>query len=314
MSSDPRPVIEVACGVLQDAAGRWLLAQRPAGKIAAGYWEFPGGKVEPGEPVFDALVRELHEELGVRVTQARPLIRLRHAYSNRIVLLDTWLVSGFEGEPQSRENQALAWCDEAAVAALQTLPTVAPILKPLRLPADYVFTPPGVTRTAILERLPALPARALLRLRLPALGDAAYAALARDLLPAVREHGLRLMLDRDPALSRELGCGWHATNAVWPALSARPVPAHLPFCASVHERAALAALVALDADAAVLGNLLPTATHAGQPGLGWDGFADAVREGGLPVYAIGGVGPADHPRIWAAGGQGSAAIGAYWPR
>ena len=310
--TDPRPILEVACGVLRNARGELLLAQRPEGKVAAGFWEFPGGKVEPGESVAHALARELHEELGVTVTQARPLIRLRHAYTNRIVQLDTWLVTGFDGEPSSREMQALAWCGLAEIAKLQTLPTVAPILKPLRLPADYVFTRPDATVASIRAGLDRLPAGALLRLRLPRLDDFGYAALARMLQPEAQARGLTLMLDREPGLSRELGCGLHATSNVWPTLTSRPVPTHLPFAVSVHSAEELVRLAGLDVDAAVLGHVLATPTHEGQPGLGWDGFAKAVWECGLPVYAIGGVGPGDHERIWNVGGQGSAGIGAYW--
>ena len=304
------PLIRVACGVLQRADGAVLLAQRPEGKIAAGFWEFPGGKIEPGESASAALARELHEELGVRVRVARPLIRLRHAYSNRIVVLDTWLVTAFDGEPQSRENQALAWAALTAVSGYDCLPTVAPIMKPLRLPADYVFTVPTMDQAAIRAGLPRLPKQALLRLRLPALGDAAYAALARSLADDVQRAGLKLVLDRGIGLSRELGCGWHAPVAAWRDLTARPdVPM---FFGSAHTRDELLTLNALDADAAVLGHVQATSTHADQPPLGWQGFADAALEAGLPVYAIGGVGAGDHELAWNRGGQGCAGINAYW--
>ncbi|MDB5971930.1 MAG: 8-oxo-dGTP diphosphatase [Hydrocarboniphaga sp.] len=310
VTDDPRPLLQVACGVLQRADGAVLLAQRPPGKIAAGFWEFPGGKIEPGESAAAALARELHEELGVTLRAARPLIRLRHAYSNRIVVLDTWLVSAFDGEPESRENQALAWTALDAVGGYDTLPTVAPILKPLRLPPDYVFTPPMMEAAAIRAGLSRMPKHALLRLRLPALGDAAYAALASSLAKSVADHGLRLVLDRDPALSRELGCGWHAPVAAWRSLAARPDV--VAFFGSAHTREELLALNALDADAAVLGHVQPTNSHANEAPLGWTGFAEAALEAGLPVYAIGGVGPRDHERAWNNGGQGCAGINAYW--
>lgn len=310
MAGDPRPLIQVACGVLQRADGAVLLAQRPAGKIAAGFWEFPGGKIEPGESAAAALARELEEELGVVVRAARPLIRLRHAYSNRVVVLDTWLVTAFDGEPQSREGQALAWTALDAVAGYDTLPTVAPILKPMQLPPDYVFTPADADAAFIRARLPRLPRNALLRLRLPALGDAAYAALATALADEVQQRGLQLVLDRAPALSRDLGCGWHAPVAAWRALTQQPeVPA---FFGSAHTRAELLALQELGADAAVLGHVQATRSHAGQAPLGWDGFAEAALEAGLPVYAIGGVGPGEHAQAWSHGGQGCAGINAYW--
>ncbi|WP_428310419.1 Nudix family hydrolase [Hydrocarboniphaga sp.] len=304
------PLIHVACGVLQRADGAVLLAQRPEGKIAAGFWEFPGGKIEPGESASAALARELFEELGVTVRGARPLIRLRHAYSNRIVVLDTWLVSAFDGEPESRENQALAWAALDAVSGYDCLPTVAPIMKPLRLPADYVFTAPTMDEAAIRARLPRLPKPALLRLRLPGLSDAAYAALASSLAGDVQRAGLKLVLDRSVELSRTLACGWHAPVAAWRDLKSRPdVPA---FFGSAHTRDELLALNALDADAAVLGHVLATRSHPGQMPLGWGGFSDAALEAGLPVYAIGGVGARDHEQAWNHGGQGCAGINAYW--
>jgi len=310
VQQDPRPLLQVACGVLQRADGAVLLAQRPPGKIAAGFWEFPGGKIEAGESARAALDRELSEELGVQVRKARPLIRLRHAYSNRIVVLDTWLVTDFENQPEPRENQALAWAALDAIAGYDTLPTVAPILKPLQLPADYVFTPVDADAAFIRAHLPRLPNRALVRLRLPRLADAAYAALAAALVDEARQQGLQLVLDRAPALSRELGCGWHAPVAAWRGLQVRPdVPA---FFGSAHGRSDLLALQALGADAAVLGHVQATSTHPDQPPLGWSGFADAALEAGLPVYAIGGVGPGDHDRAWNHGGQGCAGINAYW--
>ncbi len=307
------PVVHVACGVLQKPGGEVLLAQRPDGKIAAGYWEFPGGKIEPGETGREALARELFEELGIQVRAARPLIRLRHAYGDRIVVLDTYLVTGFAPDPQPRENQALAWVALAQVQAYHCLPTVAPILAPLRLPTDYVFTPPQIAPADLRAGLAGLPRRALLRLRLPALAAAPYATLARRLL-ADATPDLRLLLDRDPSLSRELGCGFHASAAVWRTLTERPVPVPLLFIGSAHCRDDISRLAALGADAAVLGNVLATASHPGRGALGWSGFADAASEAGIPVYAIGGVGPGDHVCVWDAGGQGCAGITAYWPR
>jgi 8-oxo-dGTP diphosphatase len=102
-------VIHVVAGALADADGRVLIAQRPRGRHMAGRWEFPGGKLAAGEEPLDGLKRELAEELGVSVRAARPLIRLRHDYPDRRVLLDVWQVTDYEGEPQALDAQALAW-------------------------------------------------------------------------------------------------------------------------------------------------------------------------------------------------------------
>ncbi len=309
-----RPLIHVAAGVLQRANGEVLLAQRPEGKIAAGYWEFPGGKIEPGESARSALERELHEELGISVRAARPLIRFRHDYSDRSVVLDTWLVTAFEGEVQGREAQAFRWTSVNSLLDWpQALPTVAPTARVLSLPVDYVFTPAQASLAQLQRGLEQLPAGALLRLRQPGLDDAAYHHRARELRAAVRAAGLRLVLDRDPAMARELGAdGWHASSAVLASLRRRPESAPALVLASCHTPAELALALHLQFDAAVLGPVLPTATHPDQPALGWASFGDWVQRAGLPVYALGGVGPAQREQAFAAYAQGVSGISAYW--
>jgi 8-oxo-dGTP diphosphatase len=136
------PEIHVVAGAILDAEGRVLIAQRPRGRHMAGRWEFPGGKLAPGEEPYAGLQRELAEELGITVRAARPLIRLRHQYPDRRVFLDVWQVTAFDGEPQARESQALAWArpdelpqhdlieaDQAIVTALR-LPRLARVLTP----------------------------------------------------------------------------------------------------------------------------------------------------------------------------------------
>ncbi len=311
---DARPVIHVACGVVQRVSGEVLLSQRPAGKIAAGYWEFPGGKIEPGEPPRAALERELDEELGIRVDRARPLIRFRHDYSNRSVRLDTWLVTAHSGEPQAREAQAFTWVRPAALRDWpQALPTVAPTMRALLLPEHYVFTPPRLAEPRLCAGIARLPPGALLRLRQPALDDAAYAALAARLLPLTRAAGLRLVLDRDPQDAAALGAdGWHASAAVARALGGRAAVGPPLQLVSCHDAAELRAAAAAGFDAAVLGAVCATASHPDGPVLGWAGFEALAQYAGLPVYAIGGVGPQEIERAFAAYAQGVAGISAYW--
>jgi len=101
--------IHVAVGVLTNASGRVLIARRGADLHQGGLWEFPGGKVEPGEDVRQALTRELLEELGIRVEASEPLLTVEHDYGDRRVALDTHQVSHWQGEPRGQEGQPLAW-------------------------------------------------------------------------------------------------------------------------------------------------------------------------------------------------------------
>jgi len=129
-----RRVIHVVAGAVVDAAGRVLIAQRPAGKHLAGGWEFPGGKLERGEGRVAGLARELREEIGITIGVPRPLIRVRHAYRTREVLLDFWVVKRYGGEPQGLDGQALRWCTQDELATAELLPADKPIVAALRLP------------------------------------------------------------------------------------------------------------------------------------------------------------------------------------
>lgn len=102
-------MIHVAVGVIQNAHGEILIAKRPPHKPYPDYWEFPGGKVEDNEAVFDALARELREEIGIRVISAKPWLQIEHQYPDRKVLLDVWVVEDFVGEPKGREGQIVRW-------------------------------------------------------------------------------------------------------------------------------------------------------------------------------------------------------------
>lgn len=311
-TGDALPLIQVAAGCLVDAQGRVLIAQRPEGKIAAGQWEFPGGKIEPGESARAALARELHEELGVEVIEARPLIAVTHAYSDRRVRLDTWKVTAWRGQPQSREQQAFAWVAPQDIERYPVLAADGPILAALKLPAHYVFTAPAQSEPEIVAGLSQLPANALLRLRLPALADAEYAALAQRLLPLVHARGLRLLLDRAPALVGELGAdGWHATSAQLRALDQKPAGLCIASC---HDAAELQRARALGFDAAVLGSVLATASHPGGATLGLAAAGALTQQANLPLFWIGGLSPAELDRVQQAYAQGIAGIGAYWRR
>jgi 8-oxo-dGTP diphosphatase len=158
---DPRPFIHVVAGAVTDGAGRMLIAQRPKGTHLAGGWEFPGGKLEPGEDRRAGLARELREELGIAIGNPRPLIRLRHAYPEREVLLDVWVVPHYSGAPQSLEAQALRWCTQEELETVQLLPADGPIVRALRLPerlvelstADYVVNGAATVVTVQASRL-----------------------------------------------------------------------------------------------------------------------------------------------------------------
>ncbi len=122
----------VLVGLVAGADGRWLVNRRRPGTHMAGFWEFPGGKCRPDESRFDALRRELEEELGIEVVSATPLLELVHEYPEKTVLLDVWRVQAFRGEVAGREGQECRWVTVHELGAIGLLPADRPIVEALQ--------------------------------------------------------------------------------------------------------------------------------------------------------------------------------------
>ncbi len=131
-TSEEHPFVHVAVGIVAGADGTVLITRRPDHVHQGGLWEFPGGKVEHGESVLGALGRELHEELGITVQAAVPLLQTGHAYPDRRVLLDVWRVTDFQGEPHGREGQSLVWVSPGEMGQFAFPAADAPIIAALR--------------------------------------------------------------------------------------------------------------------------------------------------------------------------------------
>lgn len=305
--------LHVVAGVLRDARGRVLLAQRPPGKAHAGLWEFPGGKLEPGEEALAALSRELDEELGLEVLAARPLI----AIPNGRILLDVWEVPDFAGRLQAREGQALAWIDPAAIDVTTMPPADRPVVTALRLPSTYLVTPAIETDddafVAGVERALDEGVR-LVQLRQPTIARTRIAALARRMQAACVARGARLLVHADFALAEVLGLdGVHLPARVARGLERRPLPAYRLVGVSCHDAAELAHAARIGADFATLSPLRATTSHPGAQPLGWDTARSLVAAAQLPVYVLGGLVRTDIASARALGAQGIAAIGGLWP-
>ncbi len=309
------PTIEVAAGVLRDTTGRVLVARRAPNAHQGGLWEFPGGKREPGEGRRQALDRELAEELGIRVTRARPLIRLAHDYGDRKVVLDTWLVEGWQGEPRGREGQPLRWVSRSELARLPMPAADRPILRALALPPLLAITPPLADDATVLAGLEPTLARGirLIQLRLPGLAPVRRRRLARICAERCRAAGARLLLNAPPAEARAVGAhGVHLSSRRLAALRHPEVLDGLLVGASCHDAAGLRRALAIGADFALLSPVLPTASHPHARPLGWPGFAALVDELPLPVYALGGLDAGRLDQAWAHGAQGVAGIRGLW--
>lgn len=305
-------IVDVVAGTLIDADGRFLLGSRPEGKPYAGYWEFPGGKIEPGETPFAALRREFHEELGVTVEEATPWLSKVHVYEHATVRLRFYRVWRWSGEFEMREGQTIAWQTPGELTVGPMLPANGPILKALELPTVLpISCAHEIGEEVILKRLAEAPPAAVL-VREPGYSREALARFVREVAARVRPAGGRVFVNADPAWLAGLPVdGVHLTEARLMAADGRPDFAWVG--ASIHGAETKAKAEALGVDYLLLGHVKATATHPGVAPLGWDGFECRLAEAcPLPVYALGGLSAADLPDAFAHGAQGVALMRGAW--
>jgi 8-oxo-dGTP diphosphatase len=311
--------IDVAVGVLTRDDGSFLLAERPHGKPMAGYWEFPGGKVEAGESVFDALVREFDEELGLRIVHASSWVQRVVVYPHATVRLHFWRSfgagTGWAGEPVAREGQAFRWERIDSLTTGPWLEGALPVKRWLRLPPLYAISNASAMGVpaflAALDRRLAEGSVRQLQLREPAMDAAAFDRLFDAVHSRCAAAGARLLVNgaHAPAYWSRAD-GVHIPSRDLMRLAARP---DVDWClASCHDEAELERAGALALDAVVLGAVAATASHPGADVLGWAGFATLARATPVPVYALGGLAHADLATARDAGAHGIAAIRAAW--
>jgi 8-oxo-dGTP diphosphatase len=322
MTDSPFPIsgsraVHVVAGVITDARDRILLARRTEGRDLAGLWEFPGGKVDPGETPEQALVRELREELGIEARVGAPVIAVPQQYPHKRLCLDVRRIAAWSGTVKGLDGQALAWVPPHRLASYAMPDADRPVVAALRDPPLYLVTPEPDDDARWLDGLRAALdagiARVQLRAPMLSIADPArWSSLVERGVAMAHDTEADLLVNGDIALAERLGIGVHLRAAQLPTLSARPAVAG-SVIASCHTLDELMHAQTLDCDAAVLGPVLPTVSHPGQPGIGWNAFAGLRERVALPIYAIGGLSVGDVEVARAHGAQGIAAIRGLWP-
>lgn len=314
--------IEVAVAVLRRSDGRVLIAERAAWRHQGGHLEFPGGKVDPGESTADALGRELEEELGIRPLQWKPLMRVRHRYEERDVVLHACLVEHWSGEPRAMEDQPLDWLHPGDLAHERFPAANRPILAALQYPDRCLVTP--TPRESTLEEVLTGVERAimagadLIQLRAPDLSAVSWRRFLEETCRIARAAPARVRLlanSDDPEWLQHFPAlaGLHLGAEAARHFSRRPIPADRILSCACHDPEEIRQAERLEADLILLGSVGPTPTHAGHSPLGWEGLETLTATTVLPAYAIGGMRVEDIPRVRERGAIGIAAIRGLWP-
>ncbi len=310
--------IFVVAAAIFSETGEILLARRPAGKPLAGFWEFPGGKIESGERPEQALVRELQEELGITAKVFWPSKVIDFITDDRRLHFRFFRVMAFSGTPAPLEGQVLTWTTLSEINRFPMPAPNVPLLQSLRLPSFYAISGDFHDAADFAARLAAIPfsTKALwLQLRFTAAQQEKLSY--RQAVEIAHKAGRTVLVNADYATYRESAAdGWHVNSQRLAEFSREnfALAADAIVFASCHTAEDLAKAQASGVDAALLSPILPTASHPDASPLGWPALAEAAAQHFLPIYALGGVKPADLPSAQAHGGIGIAAIRGLWPQ
>jgi 8-oxo-dGTP diphosphatase len=292
-------VIKVAAAVILRPDGSFLMARRPPGKLYAGYWEFPGGKIEPHEAPAAAIARELHEELGIDVGAACPWITRVFEYPHGTVHLRFFRIFEWRGEPHPREGQDIGWQTLDTLVSGPMLPANAPVLASLALPWEYAVTNASqIGETAMLAHLERRLKGGLkmIQVREPVGAE----PFADQVIGLAHRYGAKVLTKRPQAGAD----GIHFTAAQLMAMKDKPRDGLV--AASCHTREELERAMRLGMDFAVLGSVKDKAA------LGWEKFKQLTSDTSIPVYAIGGLTASDLEEARRAGAHGLAMIRGAW--
>lgn len=304
--------VRVAVGAIRNSHNQILIALRPSHKHQGDLWEFPGGKIEPGESAEQALARELEEELGIVPVKSRPLIQIPFDYVDKSVLLDVREVLEFRGTPHGREGQPLRWVDRDRLADYAFPAANRRIVKALQLPELVAISGDFAGESQFVSGLKRAISRGagMIQIRPPNPSSADWRSqlgLATEVcrVPIVVNSSV------DRALWSQLP-GLHLRARDLMSLSSRPISQEQWLGASCHSAEEMAQAARVQVDYVFLSPVHQTLSHASAVVLGWDGFSRMISRARLPVYALGGLALADLSLAQSLGAVGVAGIGMFW--
>lgn len=307
---------EIAIGVLK-RGNRVCLSLRQSSQTFAALWEFPGGKVEAGESIENALKREFLEELAVETSAWEPLITVPWAYSDLAVRLNVYITETFVGEPCGNEGQKVVWRSIPELADLSFPEANRGIITALQLTDKYLISGGFENQSDALQRLH----RALnngiklCQLRAKNLSQEAFLSLAASAIKLAHDYQAKVLLNGRPellALLPDADGVQLASNVIFD-YQTRPIPKDKLLGVSTHTLAEIEQALKIEADFILLSPIKETLSHPGVAGIGWQKFSDTVKAVPIPVFALGGMKPEDIAQAKKSGGQGVAAISGFWP-
>ncbi len=313
----PDGLLRVVAAVIRDPQDRVLLSLRRPEQHQGGLWEFPGGKVAPGESATAALVREMQEELGILIepSAALPLINVTHAYPDKTISLEVMEIFKWRGDPRGCEGQRIEWVQPKMLTARCYPAANLPIVTATCLPRLCLVTPEPQAHEAFLVLLEQslIAGVRLVQLRAKSLSFEALLPLAQAVLRLCRTFNATLLVNGSLALMEAIGAdGLHLNSAQLQATPKRPIGPQQLLSAACHTPEDFRQATRLGVDFGLLGPVLPTDSHPGARSLGWARTRALIETVNFPVYALGGQTPETVSPAIEVGCQGIAAISGLW--
>ena len=314
--TDSHKIVHVAVAVIEQQ-GKVLIAKRPQNVHQGGFWEFPGGKVEAGETVIQALRRELQEELGITIGAQHALVKIKHDYADESVLLDVWKVTAFDGQASGLEGQPVRWVFPDALKQYDFPAANQPIIDAAILPNRYLITPEPDA-----NNLPQFLSQfevalssdiKLAQFRAKQLPESLFASVITQVKAIAENQSVELFINCNIPIALKYGISKvHLSSNALHQVNA-PIDG-LELAASCHNAEEISKAQQIGARFAVLSCVKKTLSHPDSPAMGWDTFESLCLQAKLPVYALGGMELSDLETSSHRGAQGIASISSFWPK
>lgn len=309
--------MHVAVGVIIGPDDTILIAKRPDKTHQGGLWEFPGGKVEQGETLFDALKRELLEELAIETIATEPLIKIRHDYGDKIVLLDVHKVTEFTGEPKGNEGQPVAWVAPENLDQYEFPAANRPIVMAINLPSHFLITGAFNDLGDFSIRLESALKRGVRLVQLRVKEPDLISLCVECASNLCQRYAAKLLVNTDPESFAQMemqatDIGLHLNSKNLLRCNFRPASKTVLLSASCHNQDEIDHAQKVGVDFICVSPVLTTQSHPEQPAMGWESFGMLVETATVPVFALGGMREIDLPMALGKGAQGIAAISEWW--
>lgn len=308
--------VHVAVAVIVNKDEQVFIAKRPDHVHQGGLWEFPGGKLEAGEDVLQALSREIKEELNIEILNPISLIKIKHQYKDKSVLLDVWLIKEYLGIPQGMEGQAVYWKNINDLNPNDFPEANMPIIKMLQLPELYMITGAFDGIDDFKNKLTAAlkSTKRIVQLRCKSMTDMdEYLEYAKTAKVICDQSDAVLLLNTEvDVFNKTAANGLHLNSQALFEYDKRPIAKEKLLSVSCHNESEMKQAEKLGADILLLSPVKETSSHPGVAGIGWEQFSSLVQAVSCPVYALGGMSIADLNDAKKYNAQGIAAISSLW--